>query len=62
MTNVDLNRTDKDYPAIIRGAGLNGFGEQPQPPDDTVPKSEYDAMKAKYEELVSAVKNLAQLV
>ena len=62
QTNVDLNRTDKDYPAIIRGAGLNGFGEQPQPPEDTVPKSEYDAMKAKYEELVSAAKNLAQLV
>lgn len=62
QTNVDLNRTDKDYPAIIRGAGLNGFWESPQQPEETVPKSEYDAMKAKYEELVSAVKNLAQLV
>lgn len=23
--DVDLNRTDKDYPAIIKGAGLNGY-------------------------------------
>ena len=27
-TVVDLNRAYKDYPAIIRGAGLNGFGEE----------------------------------
>ena len=26
-TNVDLDRSYKDYPVIIRSAGLNGFGE-----------------------------------
>lgn len=60
-TNVDLDVAMKDYPEIIKGAGLNGFGDDPEP-EATVPKTEYDAMKAKYEELVSAVKNLAQLV
>lgn len=62
QTNVDLNRTDKDYPAIIRGAGLNGFGESPQQPEETVPREEYEAMKAKYNDLAAAVRELAERV
>ena len=37
--NVDLDLARKDYPAIIRGAGLNGFGESPQQPEGCVPES-----------------------
>ena len=54
---VGVNADAVHYPG-----GLNGFGERPQPPEDTVPREEYDALKAKYEELAAAVKDLAERV
>lgn len=33
--NCDLNECYKDYPAIIKKAGLNGWGKVPEPPQQT---------------------------
>lgn len=45
--DVDLNYAYKDYPAVIKNAGLNGFGAQtpPQPPAQTDYKTLYEAQK-----------------
>lgn len=32
-TNCDVNYSYKDYPVIIKGAGLNGWGKAPAPPE-----------------------------
>lgn len=54
-TNVDLNYARKDYPSIIQGAGLNGFGNPPEssaePPEETVSVEEYQALKRRMEEI-----------
>lgn len=44
--SVDLNEAYKDYPAIIRTSGLNGWKKtEPEPPStDTVPKAQYDRL------------------
>ena len=49
--NVDLDLARKDYPAIIRGAGLNGFGESPQQPEGCVPVAEHQKLLRQYQEL-----------
>ena len=51
QTDVDLNLAEKDYPAIIRGAGLNGFGESPQQPEGCVPVAEHQKLLRQYQEL-----------
>lgn len=36
---VDLSRTDRDYPGIIKGAGLNGYDKpKDEPPSEDEPK------------------------
>lgn len=52
--DVDLNYVYKDYPTIIKNAGLNGWGKQDEPATptvETVPKSDYDALQVKYNAL-----------
>jgi lysozyme len=60
-TNVDLNHAQKDYPSIIQGAGLNGFSAG-EAPVETVPRAEYDALKAKHEALVAAIQRALEAV
>ena len=49
--NVDLDRSGKDYPAIIRAAGLNGFGDGESQPEECVPLAEYQKLQRQYQEL-----------
>ena len=51
---VDMNYVYKDYPTIIKNAGLNGWagqGKPTTPAAETVPKSDYDALQVKYDAL-----------
>lgn len=63
-TVVDMNYAYKEYPDIIKGAGLNGWGEtepeQPELPEETVPKAEYEALKAKYDNLVKELDGVVE--
>ena len=47
-TPVDLNACYRDYPAIIKRAGLNGWGaaDPEKPQEDMVPRSMYEDEKA----------------
>lgn len=66
----DRNYAYKNYPAIIKAAGLNGFSKTAVPPAELAyTEQEYssvveerDAFKAKYETLREHVKKLASLV
>ncbi len=64
QTDVDLNYAYKDYPAIIRRAGLNGWGspsvEQPKPDADRVLRSDYDALQARYNALLDDMRAVLQ--
>jgi lysozyme len=57
--NVDLNECYRDYPTIIKAAGLNlGQGKQEEPVPETVPKADYDALQAKFDGLVTGIQNV----
>lgn len=57
--NVDLDYAYKNYPHIIKSAGLNGWGKaQEKPKIETVPKSQYDALLTKYNKLINGMKSL----
>ena len=43
----DRNYAYRDYPVIIKKAGLNGFGKAAPTPVDTVPRADYDALQSK---------------
>jgi GH25 family lysozyme M1 (1,4-beta-N-acetylmuramidase) len=65
--NVDLNEAYKDYPAIIRAAGLNGWAKQRPSAEKTVSKAQYDALcterdalQKRYELLLQKVRGLSQ--
>lgn len=46
--NCDLNIAYRDYPSLIKGAGLNGWGKQDAPGKDAEPdyRALYEALKA----------------
>ncbi len=48
---VDLDRSKKDYPSIIREAGLNGFGDEDGQPEGCIPETEYRKLQRQYQEL-----------
>ena len=48
---VDLDRARRDYPAIIRRAGLNGFGAGAERPEECVPRAEYQKLLRQCQEL-----------
>ena len=56
---VDLDRAFKDYPAIIRAAGLNGYGSRPPLPDCDALREENRTLRQRAEEL-SAQLGVAQ--
>lgn len=59
--NVDLDYAYKNYPHIIKSAGLNGWGKaQEKPKIETVPKSQYDTLKAKYDALYNGISALIE--
>jgi lysozyme len=58
--DVDLDYAYKDYPALIRAAGLNGWGQASTfSPPEMVPKTQYDALIAGMSELAEDLKALA---
>ncbi len=54
---VDLNECYRDYPEIIRTAGLNNLAQDdPETPAlETVPNADYDALQAKYDGLIADI-------
>ncbi len=58
--NCDVNVAYRDYPAIIRAAGLNGLEETDIGIPTTVPRAEYDALQAKYDALCAEIVVLAE--
>lgn len=62
--DVDLDYAYRDYPALIKAAGLNGWKQTaPSPPaPETVPKAQYDALAAKMAELAGELEALAARV
>ena len=62
---VDLDRAYRDYPAIIRAAGLNGYGRRPLPPDCAALRQENqtlrDRLAAQEKQLDSAQGRLAEI-
>lgn len=50
--NVDFNIFYKDYPAIIKAAGLNGFSEAP--PEELDYQTLYEQLKIEYDKLKAA--------
>jgi len=48
---VDLDRAYKDYPAMIRAAGLNGYGGHQGAPDCTALQAENQALRGQLEEI-----------
>lgn len=55
--DVDMNYVYRDYPTIIKNAGLNGWAGQDKPTTttvETVPKSDYDALQVKYNALMES--------
>ncbi|MCI8623134.1 MAG: hypothetical protein HFG26_05665 [Provencibacterium sp.] len=57
--DVDLDYAYKDYPSIIKKAGLNGREPAAPPPPETVPKAQYDALAARYDGLEKVLQALA---
>lgn len=55
--NVDLDYAYRDYPALIKEAGLNGW-EAKKPVPETVPKAQYDALAARVAELAEEMEAL----
>ena len=64
--NVDMNIAYVDYPALIKKAGLNGWTitheEEKEPPAETVPIEQYNALQAKYDALAEAIGNFIKSV
>lgn len=61
--DVDLNYAYKDYPAVIKGAGLNGFAAEstlPQPPDQTDYKALYETQKRRADAAEQALLRIKQ--
>ena len=54
--NCDVNCCYKDYPAIIRAAGLNGWGEQPLKPP--APEPDYKALYLAAQSKLDRVKDI----
>lgn len=62
-TVVDMNYAYKDYPSIIKSAGLNHLqkdeeNEVVKPSEETVSKKDYDALSDKYDALISALEDI----
>ena len=49
--DVDLDYAYRDYPTIIRRAGLNGWKIPAVAPAQTVPRADYEALQARYDAL-----------
>lgn len=49
--DVDLDYAYRDYPTIIRRAGLNGWKIPAVTPAQTVPRADYEALQARYDAL-----------
>lgn len=57
--DVDLNYAYKDYPTIVRRAGLNGWRDTASPTEpDTVPRADFEALEGKHQALQAAYKTL----
>ena len=59
--NVDLDIAYKDYPAIIKAAGLNGFTAAEKPPEQPVEPAESN-LKAENEKLSDMLKRIKDIV
>jgi GH25 family lysozyme M1 (1,4-beta-N-acetylmuramidase) len=70
---VDLNRTDRDYPSIIKKAGLNGFSKEepvvepdpeptPEPIPDPTPEPDPDFTDREKSIIVKIIRFLIKLI
>ena len=59
--NVDLDIAYKDYPAIIKAAGLNGFTAAEKPPEQPVEPAESN-LKAENEKLSDMLKRIKDIL
>lgn len=61
---VDLNECYKDYPSVIKGAGLNGWGNPAAKPDEPEEETDYQALyedaQARYTGLVEDLQALME--